>query len=331
MKTIGGTISLPAVLTTAIVAVIAEARLLNVLGILLGHWVYPQAYAGAEPPINPFDPLIGTVLLATLALGAVLFRRYRSLALGLMFSVPITWVLIAMVYQGSLRGGVGQNIASGGLGITRLEFERLHNLPTKVIPDPRWARELSYNQGNGYYQINLWYNGPQAGPEPGIQAQTFETSLIRSIAFDRPGKSRAEVLTEVRNLLPVDAVLKETREKMSEGTGRQWVIIDTYESKSLAKRYPPLPSIPDPWKGRTPGTVFVITSPEGTGSGGTGASIYADLISLPRLEPPQPTRPLTKTPFNSLTPEPPPKPVYTVPMPEPSYPVPIPTGPLSRR
>lgn len=95
VKTSNDTIIMHHVLLMTFIAVTIEVRVLNVLGILLGHWVYVQVYAPTQPPISPADPLIGLVLLAALISGGILYRKYRSLALGVFISAPITWVLVA--------------------------------------------------------------------------------------------------------------------------------------------------------------------------------------------------------------------------------------------
>lgn len=90
------TITIHDVLLTAFLAVVVEICVLNVLGILLGHWVYVEVYAPTRPPISPTDPLIGVVLLAALLSGGILYRKYRSIALGVLISVPIAWALVAL-------------------------------------------------------------------------------------------------------------------------------------------------------------------------------------------------------------------------------------------
>ena len=233
--------------------------------------------------------------------------------------VPLLGLLALLgllIYGGfSLAGGSSllrsaNSFESQGLGITRLEFERLHNLPSNVIQQPYWSSESNYPE-QGYF-LRLWFNNPET--------QSFEDAFIRSIEVNLPGKKVIDIQKIAQGLLPADAKLIEIKEARGGGQGHPQQLIYKYRSGSLAERYPALPGIPDPWKGHTPGEFVVIIYP-----GLEGVTINADLTSLGKVEPPQPTRPPTRTPFNSLTPAPPPMPVYTVPMPEPSMPLPVPS------
>ncbi|HUP28413.1 MAG TPA: hypothetical protein VM409_08255 [Chloroflexia bacterium] len=187
-------------------------------------------------------------------------------------------------------------------------------MPFNVVRQPYWSNESNYPE-QGYF-VRLWFNNPET--------QSYEDAYIKDINLDLSGKSVTEMQRIAQGLLPADAKLLETKEATGESQGHPLQIIYRYRSESLAKRYPALPGIPDPWAGQTPGEFVVIIYPE-LG----GVTIYADLTSLGKIEPPLPTWPPTETPFFSLTPAP--TPIPTGPPPVPSVPIPIPTGPPPRR
>lgn len=218
-------------------------------------------------------------------------RRWPLLAL-----LCVMLSLIAACVGPKDSGSKVDSFQSGGLGLTLAEWERRYNLSPLETPVPS-AKAVWYAER--HYAVTLW--------DDGSGGQNVTDALIYGISFDPKSFDMEEQQAEARSFLPVDAELQEV--KLNQATDRIHYIA-IYHSRSLAARYPPLPSVPDPWKGMVPGTIRVSY-----GGGLTGIS--AVLQEPPELhEPTEP--PPTRTPFILL-----PTPLPTEPLP----PLPLPSQP----
>ena len=182
---------------------------------------------------------------------------------------------------------------SGGIGLTLAEWERRYNLSPIETPPPL-ASYVRYAERD--YDVGLWYD--RSG------GQNIRDAIIYVMGFKPQSLDPEEEHAEARSYLPVDAVLQGINLSATNSGG----YVATYHSKSLAARYPPLPSVPDPWKDSVPGTIHVYYN---QGKAGIRAGLRE-----PRI-PPDPTEPPpTKTPFILL-----PTPLPT----EPQPPSPVPS------
>jgi hypothetical protein len=184
---------------------------------------------------------------------------------------------------------------SGGIGLTLAEWERRYNLSPMETPPPlvNYVRYAEHQ-----YAVTLWYDRSEG--------QSMRDAIIYAIGFHPQSLDPEKEHAEARSYLPVDAVLQGISRSAVDSGG----YIARYQSKSLAARYPPLPSVPDPWKNSVPGTIRV--------SYAQGLVGIVAAVQEPRI-PPDPTEPPpTKTPFILL-----PTPLPT----EPQPPSPVPSLP----
>ncbi len=126
---------------------------------------------------------------------------------------------------------------SGGLGLTKAEWEQHHTLSSNNFLQ---NGALGYDSKN--YEVYFW-NADRAFPP---------TAPIILMWLYGPHDHINE--TFVRTLLPSDAQLKDTIPRGWEGTFTQ-----VYYSRSLSTRYAPLPlatGVVDPWKESSPGTIY---------------------------------------------------------------------------
>lgn len=210
--------------------------------------------------------------------------------------------------------------------MSKADWEQNHvDRSLLVTPtNPNWglySREALYGVGMGTgvccdefkYRVTFWYEVPQS--------QKIDDALVMSFQFHSQSTDPDVKLAEARALMPVDAQLKEK----GTGSAPHNRLFAIYHSKSLEMRYPPLPSVPDPWKDNTPGDIFVIYDDGDLHFG----SVRANLTKLPPLAPPTEVPP-TSTPFILLPTEVPTKPLPIVPTPIPTgggiLPTPVPTG-----
>jgi hypothetical protein len=146
------------------------------------------------------------------------------------------------------------------------------------------------------YAVTLWYD--RSG------GQNIRDAILYGMGFDPQSLDPEGEHAEARNYLPADAVLQGIYPSADDTGG----YVATYNSKSLATRYPPLASVPDPWVDSVPGTIHVYYA---RGKAGIRAALREPQT------PPDPTEPPpTKTPFILL-----PTPLPT----EPQPPSPVPS------
>jgi len=224
------------------------------------------------------------------------------------------WLALLCVTLSLAVGCGGPNVSStkadsfqsGGLGLTLAEWERRYNLSPMETPVP-WAQHVRYAERN--YELTLWYDG---SPN-----QDVRDALIYVISFRPQSTDTEKRLIEARAFLPADAQLREMKERVgvSAELGGRFAV---YDSKSLGTRYPALASVPDPWEGKTPGTIYINYDAAMV----PDVSVVAGVTDLPPL--PVPTEPPpTNTPFILL-----PTPLPTEPKPPLPMPSGVPTEPL---
>lgn len=241
-------------------------------------------------------------------LGSVRAYRHWPLLLLLCVVLSLTTGCVAPKDSSNEAASIGKvdTFQSGGLGLTLAEWERRYNLSRLDSPDPL-SRSIEYAER--HFAVALWADRSTG--------QDIKDALIAQIGFYSESRDPEGQHADARKFLPADAVLQTIYRDSSDRGGH----IAVYHSKSLAARYPPLPSVPDPWGGEVPGTVRI-----GFARGITG-------VTAGLQDPPRPTEPPpTKTPFILLlTPEPTkPLPLPPLPLPSQPAPLPLPTQPASR-
>jgi hypothetical protein len=222
--------------------------------------------------------------------------------LALTFASGAIWLLAlwssSVVSPGSsLPSSAADTFASGGLGLTKTQWEQNHAFADS---DPVETYRYLYDRTHPLYwrgtEVYFW--GEQGAP--------LENAPISRIFFNAPivlsettGYRGEDVTLEqmeplIRTFLPADAVLVKT-EKFPD----RWdTIVQTYHSDALASRYPTLSSGKTPWSresfspdfgppGYKPGTIFVDYH-----EGGPYVSITAGEDGTPwdYIQPPPPTR-----------------------------------------
>jgi hypothetical protein len=149
-----------------------------------------------------------------------------------------------------------RSLASGGLGLTRAEWERKHNF-VLAIPGSDYIYD-SFRPPLFGYRVNFWQEGSD-DPSARISAMAVDTRLVLSdtgkIPPDGAGTaklSKAQMQQAVRALLPADA-----ERQGEEIPGASGTFTETYLSYLIKDVYPPLSAHKDPWGSRPPGTISV--------------------------------------------------------------------------
>ncbi len=220
--------------------------------------------------------------------------------------------------------------ASGGIGLTKAEWEKIHKLYDFNERDYYRYDVTMREQGReNYYLVDYWRERGKTTGTSRIFLIALSTELRLTNPKDSPG---GEVQKMIKDLLPADAKYVK---QMYPG---EWSGHDIYQSETLKSLYPPIPGAQSPWDDGEPGTVHVFyayTPDTGSAPQGGRASlaITAGIRSPPAMPPttPEPTvtiniptevptvlRPL---PTGSTTPS------VSIPSPLPSRPLPVPTGP----
>jgi hypothetical protein len=150
-----------------------------------------------------------------------------------------------------------QPLASGGLGLTRAEWERKHNFILS-IPGSDYIYD-SFNPPLFGYRVNFWQEGAN-DPGARISAMAVDTRLVLSdtgkippAAAGTAALSNAQMQQAVHALLPADAERQGTEHPNATGT-----FTETYISNLIKNVYPPLSAQKDPWGSRPPGTIRVV-------------------------------------------------------------------------
>lgn len=207
---------------------------------------------------------------------------------------------------------------SGGLGLTKGEWERQHHKLTSVdyLSSFYFYDYENLQSGASGYAVRFWSEDAQ------LTNETLISSIGVDVRFVLSGTDglniEAYLLTPdqkhkaVSTLLPADTQFQRRIDQFEV----QGSYSDIYYSKSLAGRYPPLPSVGDPWGKDPPGTIRASYY-----QAGPGVSISAGSKRPPSL--PTPTSP---APTETETPLPVPSPVPTTSRSEPLPPPPVRTG-----
>jgi hypothetical protein len=211
--------------------------------------------------------------------------------------------LLTACSPGSLRDGsssVSSSIgkfASGGLGLTKAEWEQKYKL-TDSSPDGLYTYDERPSPRANAIFVYFWSDqgAPvENAPISRINLDLFAV-LMEPAGYTDTYPSLAQMEPFVTSLLPADAVLEKT-----EKVGRWSTIVQTYSSDTLATRYPTLSSGKTPWFRESPlsppaeykpGTIIVDYA-----EGGPYVSITAGEEGIPwRYTPPPPTPYPTRAP-----------------------------------
>jgi hypothetical protein len=214
----------------------------------------------------------------------------------------------------SVSSSIGK-FASGGLGLTKAEWEQKHIL-TDSSPDGRYSYDESPSPPRNGIDVYFW-------SDPGAPVENAPISRINldllpvwreTTGYTSSHPSLAQMEPLVTALLPADAVLEKTKILYS----NQHTIVQTYSSDALATRYPTLSSGKTPWSPSSadssppnykPGTITVLYS-----HGDPYVSISAGENGIPwRYTPPpppptptwapEPTNPPMPQGINTIVPE----------------------------
>lgn len=193
--------------------------------------------------------------------------------------------------------------ASGGLGLTKAEWEQ-HHVSVDVSTDTinRMEVPISIIYDNGEYRVYFWNDWP---PDP-----PSGTALISQIAF-YPRTKGLDARRAFHRLLPADAQFQRREEVTGLGAQDPAPIREIYRSATLAVRYPALSSQPNPWGDDPPGTIYVVYS-------ANDSYVYLVAGSQPAPPPPKSTGPKPTPCSRKGCPTP------TLPTPRPTWPPPIP-------
>jgi len=165
----------------------------------------------------------------------------------------LLWALLPLALVASLyllpNLGTPEPFSSGGLGMTRAEWNKLYSQTGSPSGFMRlfmgYAGYSGAELDDGY---NVWF-WPEGWLSQG-QAR------IRAIEHFVPGLSYDEARSSAHRLMPVDAQLVQTV-----ATGDCCgTIYDVFHSASLETRYPGRLLGPDPWNGAAHGTINVYYS-----------------------------------------------------------------------
>jgi hypothetical protein len=207
---------------------------------------------------------------------------------------------------------------SGGLGLTKVEWERHHTLVELHGDD--FYRYDALEQGEHYvfnsYDVQFWHEGAQANSDSIVSSITADLRRVLSDTLHMPPSGDDPGLDlkheALHLLLPDDAQLQKTEKYPQD----QDTFIEYYHSTSLENRYPALALAHDPWSDDAPGTIRVIYR----------RGRFIVIITAGAVGMPQPT--ITSAPTDSPAPTAPPMPpaVLTgIPRPVPSFPAPVPS------
>ncbi len=224
-------------------------------------------------------------------------------------------------------------LISGGLGLTKAEWEQRHTLTATDncsfyrYDPPLLGDHLSGSKYDFYeyypYGVTFWHEAGRSsqdarisGMKADLRRVLSETQHMRLEAMEYLDLDKKHMA--VRALLPADVQLQQT---IPDQGLKTILLTEVYHSKSLESVYPSFAFAPKPWKGKEPGAIYVSYL-----QNGRDAQIEADLVTP--LPCPSPT-PAPPTP----TPSSPPPPVPTVHLPKPLKthpPLPIPSVPITK-
>jgi len=150
-----------------------------------------------------------------------------------------------------------QPLASGGLGVTRADWERKHNY-ILALSSSDYIYD-GFNPPLFGYRVNFWQESFD-DPSARISAMAVDTRLVLSDTGKIPPAgagtatlSKAQMQQAVQALLPADAERQGIENPNATGT-----FTETYISNLIKNVYPPLSAQKDPWGGRPPGTIRVV-------------------------------------------------------------------------
>jgi len=148
-------------------------------------------------------------------------------------------------------------LPSGGLGLTRAEWEQHHTFILS-IPGSDYIYDGFKPPFYGY-RVNFWQEPDTNDPTARISAMAVDTRLVLSDTGRIPPATAAEakptkeqMQQAVRTLLHADAERQGT-----EGPSASLTFTETHISNLLKSAYPPLSTAKDPWGELPSGTIKV--------------------------------------------------------------------------
>ena len=247
-------------------------------------------------------------------------RRVFWLVLALLCGVLVVFAsctnLIA-TNQSATPVNTPAPLQSGGLGLTKAEWEKQHRL-VREVNLPTDADYYVYDSSPTYYwsdgySVYFWSEEGQVTDDSrvvgiGVDARQVLSDMLR-VRPDTIGSyvSPDQKRLVAQALIPSDAELQGTSETMH-------FDFERYHSKSLETRYLPLASVSNPWYDDPPGTIYVRYWLS------TGIGIMAGPFGHAPFPKPTPTpmntlEPIVEPTESYVPPQPvetPPKPVQTV-------------------
>ena len=157
--------------------------------------------------------------------------------LGPRLVLPLLLALIVLAAFAVPTWPAPAPIASGGLGLSRAEWNAHHTLTLDSGSSER-RQDFYDNQ----LRVFFW-------PEGWLAADQARIKVISSSQDHSASEARAAS----RGLLPADAVLQRTVADPNMAFG----FIDVYHSAALRDQFPGRLFAADPWGGRPPGTFYV--------------------------------------------------------------------------
>jgi hypothetical protein len=174
-----------------------------------------------------------------------------------MLALALLLLPLSLACDSTPPSPIPQPLASGGLGLTRAEWERKHTF-VLAIPGSDYIYD-GFNPPLFGYRVNFWQESVN-DPSARISAMAVDTRLVLSdtgkISSTTAGTAnldKAQMQQAVRSLLPVDA-----ERQGEESPGATGTFTETYTSNLIKSIYPPLTALKDPWGDQPPGTIRVV-------------------------------------------------------------------------
>lgn len=244
---------------------------------------------------------------------------YAVIALVVIVGISLLWVTVNMGNRAFSSDASSSSTplpyASGGLGLTKGEWEKRHTL---VDADDRFAYSYDLLKSGRVeavtYSIDFWRDREHTTSIARISYIGLSPALVISGTVEVGLVSEEAMHKVVLQLLPADAQF--LKKYIQGSTQNQGTYREIYKSESLKGVYPPIPDASSPWVSSEPGTIYVTYVHKGL-----GIRIQAGDISAPKLPAPTPLPRKTPTHISGTPVVPPPNPsapkaVPNVPMPE---------------
>lgn len=217
----------------------------------------------------------------------------RNLLLSGIWLLYLCLMLIATACGG--RGEAAKPYASGGLGLTRAEWEQHHTLGAGR-GEVGYKYDMKNKQWDTGYTVFFWSEQSDAPNDAIVSSLGVDTrdvfSDTQNLDWYEMVKQFPKMQAAVRFLMPADAQLVSTS-----NSERSHTTNEVYHSESLKNRYPTLPFSKVPWGGEAPGTIHVSYSGEVASSRAGILAGPGNILRLPTPPPPPTDTPLPTYPY----------------------------------